>query len=200
MVVSELGLPDVSTLDAPLPIRHAEIADAARWQSLAAELAATGARLVAMWGRDDDATAGGARISAAYALTDGLLWLDLVLGASTHYPDIARHFPHAARMQRVQLRARRCGWQHRDTARAGQRRHAVEHAGVVGAVETRLHQDDAVEPEPLQHCRELCRRRVHRRVGTVAGEGIARLRSDDVDVAVGGACWRKWCGHRALSI
>ena len=78
----ELNLPHVTQLDAPLPIRHAEIHDAARWQSLAAELAAADARLVSLWGRCDDegkAASGGARISAAYALADGLLWLDLAL-------------------------------------------------------------------------------------------------------------------------
>jgi Ni,Fe-hydrogenase III large subunit len=101
--VHELNLPHVTQLDAPLPIRHAEIRDAARWQSLAAELAAADARLVSLWGHCDDegkAASGGARISAAYALADGLLWLDLALGASTRYPDIARHFPCASRMQR----------------------------------------------------------------------------------------------------
>jgi Ni,Fe-hydrogenase III large subunit len=60
---------------------------------------------VSLWGRDHDqagdAASGGPRISAAYALDDGLLWLDLALGASTHYPDIAHHFPCAARMQRA---------------------------------------------------------------------------------------------------
>jgi Ni,Fe-hydrogenase III large subunit len=101
MRLHELQLAGVKGLDAPLPIHHAEIDDAARWHSLAAELAAAGARLVSLWGRDDDAASGGARISAAYALTDGLLWLDLVLGASTHYPDIARQFPCATRMQRA---------------------------------------------------------------------------------------------------
>jgi Ni,Fe-hydrogenase III large subunit len=104
MHVQELDLAHVAQLAAPLPIRHAEIRDAARWQALAAELAAADARLVSLWGRcddDGDTAAGGACISAAYALADGLLWLDLALGESTHYPDIARHFPCAARMQRA---------------------------------------------------------------------------------------------------
>jgi Ni,Fe-hydrogenase III large subunit len=103
--VHALNLPQVTRLVAPLPIRHAEIDDAARWQAVAAELAAADARLVSLWGRCDDdeggAASSGARISAAYALPDGLLWLDLALGASTHYPDIARHFPCASRMQRA---------------------------------------------------------------------------------------------------
>jgi len=81
---------------APLPIWRAEV-DASRWVSLAAELAAAEARLVSLWGSIGD----GARVSAAYALTDGLLWVDLALGAAVTYPDIASHFPCAARMQRA---------------------------------------------------------------------------------------------------
>jgi Ni,Fe-hydrogenase III large subunit len=81
---------------APLPIWHA-VVDASRWQSLAAQLAAAGDRLVSLWGSDGN----GARVSAAYALTDGLLWVDLALGESTTYPEIAGHFPCAARMQRA---------------------------------------------------------------------------------------------------
>jgi len=93
--VEQLNLA-AAALATPLPIRRAEV-DAGRWVSLAAELAAAEGRLVSLWGSID----GGARISAAYALSDGLLWVDLALGAATSYPDIATHFPAAARMQRA---------------------------------------------------------------------------------------------------
>ena len=81
---------------APLPIWHAEV-DASRWRSLAAELAVADCRLVSLWGSDVD----GRCVSAAYALPDGLLWVDLALGAALAYPSIADHFPCALRMQRA---------------------------------------------------------------------------------------------------
>jgi Ni,Fe-hydrogenase III component G len=84
----------------PLPMWHAEV-DAEQWCSLAAEMAAADGRLVSLWGSDAAAPTGGAHVSAAYATPDGLLWVDLALGTSTTYPDVAGHFSCAARMQRA---------------------------------------------------------------------------------------------------
>ena len=77
--------------------------NAAQWRAAAAALAASGARLVSLWGSDRrDADGGALVVSAAYALREGLAWLDLPLGeAAPRYPDLARHFPAALRMQRA---------------------------------------------------------------------------------------------------
>ncbi|MFI4932373.1 MAG: NADH-quinone oxidoreductase subunit C [Burkholderiales bacterium] len=84
----------------PLPIWRAAV-DAERWRSLAAQLAAADCRLVSLWGSDGAGSTDGAHVNAAYALPEGLLWVDLALGAAAAYPDIAAHFPCAARMQRA---------------------------------------------------------------------------------------------------
>ena len=97
MRVESLQL-NAARLAAPLPIRHARV-DAVRWRSLAAELAAADCRLVSLWG--SDSAGAQPRVSAAYALPDGLLWVDLALDATLTYPDIASHFPCAARLQRA---------------------------------------------------------------------------------------------------
>jgi Ni,Fe-hydrogenase III large subunit/Ni,Fe-hydrogenase III component G len=62
--------------------------------------AAKAGRLVALWGTDRGAREGFA-VSAAYATAAGLDWVELPLGAATSYPDLSRHFPYAARMQRA---------------------------------------------------------------------------------------------------
>ncbi len=62
--------------------------------------AAQTGRLVALWGTDRGAREGFA-VSAAYATRRGLDWVELPLGAATSYPDLARFFPYAARMQRA---------------------------------------------------------------------------------------------------
>ena len=62
--------------------------------------AAQGARLVALWGTDRGAR-GGFAVSAAYAATAGLDWVELPLHASTSYPDLSARFPYAGRMQRA---------------------------------------------------------------------------------------------------
>jgi Ni,Fe-hydrogenase III large subunit len=89
--------PLLQPLPAPLPIRHGRV-DAALWSALAEAAAREGGRLVALWGRAD----GNARLaSAAYALASGLVWVDVATDADDAYPDIAAHFPCAARMQRA---------------------------------------------------------------------------------------------------
>jgi len=93
---------DFEPLGAPLPMARATV-NAAQWRAAAAALAASGARLVSLWGSDRrDADGGALVVSAAYALREGLAWLDLPLGeAAPRYPDLARHFPAALRMQRA---------------------------------------------------------------------------------------------------
>ncbi|HEY3634129.1 MAG TPA: NADH-quinone oxidoreductase subunit C [Caldimonas sp.] len=89
-------------LPAPLPIWRACV-DADAWQVGARAIAAAEGRLVALWGVDRSKQGGGGfAVCAAYALADGLVWLDLALQADAPaYPDLAPHFPCAVRMQRA---------------------------------------------------------------------------------------------------
>jgi Ni,Fe-hydrogenase III large subunit/Ni,Fe-hydrogenase III component G len=76
--------------------------DAEGWLAAAGAALASGGRLVALWGTDRRPEAGLA-VCAAYALSDGLAWIDLDLGRGEAYPAISHFFPHAARMQRATL-------------------------------------------------------------------------------------------------
>jgi len=98
-------------LDAPLPIWRARVAPA-DWQPAALAVAAAGGRLVALWGSDrraaggrggdNAADAGGFAVCAAYAVPEGLAWLDLALDAgSPAFADLGEIFPAAVRMQRA---------------------------------------------------------------------------------------------------
>jgi len=111
-------------LDAPLPIWRARVAPT-DWQPAALAVAAAGGRLVALWGSDRRAAArsgsgmagdpggaavdvggvaanGGFAVCAAYAVRDGLAWLDLALDAETPaFVDLGEVFPAAVRMQRA---------------------------------------------------------------------------------------------------
>ena len=89
-------------LPAPLPIWRASV-DADTWQVAARAVAAARGRLVAVWGTDRGwSESGGFAVCAAYALADGLAWLDLQLDANTPaYPDLSAQFPCAVRMQRA---------------------------------------------------------------------------------------------------
>ena len=88
-------------LPAPLPIWRARV-DADQWQVAARAVAAAHGRLVALWGADRSWHDGGFAVSAAYALADGLAWLDLPLSADAPaYPDLSPQFPCAERMQRA---------------------------------------------------------------------------------------------------
>jgi Ni,Fe-hydrogenase III large subunit/Ni,Fe-hydrogenase III component G len=93
---------DLEPLAAPLPMARAMV-DATQWQAAAAAAAQSGGRLVSLWGSDRrDADVGALVVSAAYALHDGLAWLDLALTeAAPRYPDISKMFPSALRMQRA---------------------------------------------------------------------------------------------------
>jgi len=92
-------------LPAPLPLWHART-DALGWAHVARALAEAGSlrppRLVSMWGVDRRAGGDGHLACVAYALAEGLLWLELPLhGELPSFPDLAHHFPAAARMQRT---------------------------------------------------------------------------------------------------
>jgi len=89
-------------LPAPLPIWHGRV-DADAWQVAARAVAAARGRLVALWGADRSGQgAGGFAVCVAYALADGLVWLDLALAPEAPaYPDLSAHFPCALRMQRA---------------------------------------------------------------------------------------------------
>jgi len=89
-------------LATPLPIWRASV-DADAWQVAARAVAAAGGRLVALWGADRGwREAGGYAVCAAYALADGLAWLDLALAVDAPaYPDLSSQFPCAVRMQRA---------------------------------------------------------------------------------------------------
>jgi Ni,Fe-hydrogenase III large subunit len=87
---------------APLPMWRAGV-DAMGWRSAATEASKAGGRLVALWGSGRMLGAEPTpSVSAAYALKQGLVWLDHPLdGQHPVYPDISDLFPFAARMQRA---------------------------------------------------------------------------------------------------
>ena len=89
-------------LPAPLPIWRGSV-DADAWQVAARAVAANDGRLVALWGSDRGRRGpGGFSVCAAYALADGLVWLDHAIPADAPtYPDLAPFFPFAGRMQRA---------------------------------------------------------------------------------------------------
>ncbi len=91
-------------LPAPLPIWRACV-DADAWQAAARAVAAADGRLVALWGADRGwQQGGGFAVSAAYALAEGLVWLDLALPADAPaYPDLSPHF-HCARADATRRR------------------------------------------------------------------------------------------------
>ena len=93
---------EIDRLPTPLPIWHARV-DADAWQVAARAVAAARGRLVALWGTDRGwRVSGGLAVCAAYALDDGLVWLDLPLDADAPaYPDLSPQFPCAVRMQRA---------------------------------------------------------------------------------------------------
>jgi len=88
-------------LVAPLPIGRARVGRD-DWRSAARSVAAASGRLVALWASDRGGDGGGWVACAAYAVREGMAWLELALdGASPGCPDIAEFFPCAGRMQRA---------------------------------------------------------------------------------------------------
>jgi Ni,Fe-hydrogenase III large subunit/Ni,Fe-hydrogenase III component G len=100
MALAELGL-DLQRLPAPLAVWHAPV-DHAAWSAASRAVADAGGRLVALWGVDRRAAGDAMAACAAYALPEGLVWLDLRLDAAGRvFPDLAAIFPCAGRMQRA---------------------------------------------------------------------------------------------------
>ena len=98
MPVTPAGLDlEPTRLAAPLPIWHARV-DRAQWQAAAEGCEQSPARLLALWGSE---APGRLAVSAAYALAEGLLWLELPLQRGARYPDLSACFPCAGRMQRA---------------------------------------------------------------------------------------------------
>ncbi|MGL1834548.1 NADH-quinone oxidoreductase subunit C [Rhodocyclaceae bacterium SMB388] len=97
-----LGLEiDFARIDAPLPMYRAGV-DRAQWIELARRIVEAHGRLVSLWGTDRDDTGHGLVVAAAYAISDGLLWVELPLEEpNAAYPDLSCFFPAAARMQRA---------------------------------------------------------------------------------------------------
>ena len=92
--------PRLEPLATPLPIRRG-VVSAKEWGAAASSVAADGGRLVTLWGKQVNESDGYV-VSAAYAVGDGLIWLDLHLMADQlSYPDVSACFPCAARMQRA---------------------------------------------------------------------------------------------------
>lgn len=90
------------TLPAPLPIARAR-ATRSEWSDAAQSVAAAGSRLVALWASDRRVEGqGGFAVCAAYAVRDGLAWIEYDLEeVSAGYPDLSLIFPAARRMQRA---------------------------------------------------------------------------------------------------
>jgi Ni,Fe-hydrogenase III large subunit/Ni,Fe-hydrogenase III component G len=108
MGLSDLGLL-LQCLKAPLPTWHAPV-DSAAWSLAARKLADGGGRLISMWGKACDGDARNAAACAAYAVPEGLIWLELPMGqANSVFPDLSTIFHCAARMQRAM--ADLCGLQ-----------------------------------------------------------------------------------------
>ena len=80
--------------------------DTAQWRTAAATFAGSGGRLVSLWGcdRGDESNRDARFVCAAYALPEGLVWVELALPTDAippTYPDVSPHFPAALRMQRA---------------------------------------------------------------------------------------------------
>lgn len=100
MTLPELGL-DLRRLSAPMPTWHGQ-ANRDTWSTAARSIANTSGRLISVWGVDRSASGRGMAACAAYAVPEGLVWLELKLdGAARGFPDLAVTFPCASRMQRA---------------------------------------------------------------------------------------------------
>jgi Ni,Fe-hydrogenase III large subunit/Ni,Fe-hydrogenase III component G len=100
MTIPGLNLP-LERLTAPLPIWHG-VVTRDEWLTAARAVAEAGGRLVSTWGVDRRDRGGGFVACAAYAVQDGLAWLELPLpGTAPTCPDLAPIFPAAGRMQRA---------------------------------------------------------------------------------------------------
>ena len=89
---------ELQALAAPVPIWHAAVA-ADDWRAAASAVRESGGRLLALWGSAFDT---GETVSVAYAMADGVIWLELpVPGSPASYPDLLPFFATAGRLQRA---------------------------------------------------------------------------------------------------
>ena len=92
--------PSISRLRCAMPVWSGTF-DAPQWRATAARAAASGARLVALWGSDRRDRGDGFVVCAAFAVEEGLVCARLPLRDGRAYPSLTRLFPAAIRMQRA---------------------------------------------------------------------------------------------------
>ncbi len=89
---------EAARLAAPLPILHATV-DRDQWSVAAHAAAESGGRLVSLWACERTS---GFVVHAAYAIDEGLFWVELALDEDDpQYPKLSTFFPPAVRMQRA---------------------------------------------------------------------------------------------------
>ncbi len=89
---------ELQALTVPLPIWRAQVT-ADDWRAAASAVREGGGRLLALWGSASEA---GQTVSVAYAMPEGMIWLELpVQGSAASYPDLLPFFATAARLQRA---------------------------------------------------------------------------------------------------
>jgi Ni,Fe-hydrogenase III large subunit/Ni,Fe-hydrogenase III component G len=105
MRIDALGLPDLVRLSAFTGKASAFLArvDAATWVCIASAVREHGGRLISLWATE--VATGAFVVSAAYAMEDGLLWVQLPVAGGhegeASYADLSSLFPCASRMQRA---------------------------------------------------------------------------------------------------
>src|SRR5216684_5689972 len=107
MRIEAFGFPNQVRLSAFADKSSASLAriDSNTWTRTAGTVREAGGRLVSLWGAEQ--AAGMFAISAAYALEDGILWLQMPVADGdgdaheAEYPDLSTVFPCATRMQRA---------------------------------------------------------------------------------------------------
>ncbi|SAL65547.1 hydrogenase large subunit [Caballeronia humi] len=105
MRIEAFGFPNQVRLSAFAGKSSAFLArlDADTWTRTAGTVREAGGRLISLWGSEEPA--GTFAMSVAYALEDGILWLQLPVddghGDGGRYPDLSTVFPCATRMQRA---------------------------------------------------------------------------------------------------
>ena len=104
-MIEAFGFPDLARLSAFAGRSSAFLArvDADTWTRTATTVREAGGRLISVWGAEE--APGMFAICAAYALEDGILWLQLPVDGQhdgkDSYPDLSAVFPCAIRMQRA---------------------------------------------------------------------------------------------------
>jgi hypothetical protein len=90
----KVPIPGIEAVELPgaMPVTLARV-DRARWSDVAQAFREGGRRLVALWGADRRAAAGGFAVLAAYAAPEGLCGGGRALGAhAPTYPPLRRGF------------------------------------------------------------------------------------------------------------